>query len=339
MRNRLRHLLLGIIVAAVLVGCAADRNNISALYIASTFDSLLTKQVAFNLIETYVNKYRIPSYVKISSQTARTTDSITPTFSIPILSQKTITQSNTLSRAIQTAGTGLSLQAQTSMEANYSINAVDDPDELRRLRAVFQYSAGHLDDYEFEATYPLIVTGDSSAYDKIDTKGRVYVRRVCLRPLNYDNRCPKYGFTQVRPDFTFVRPPGCIMCDYNTPLTDVRPYAPKNYYLLQKNFNLRGRKCKEINFEPSCDDGETSLMFYRPEQLGPDAIPVNTISGEALQLRGKEGLEAFYELTLFAQEASSQGASGIGSGGQSFGRKTSPLIKISAPTSGGVIIQ
>jgi hypothetical protein len=339
MKPRLNYPLVILLAAVLMAGCAANRNNIHALYIASTFDSLLTKQVAYNLLETYYNKYKVPSYVKISSQTAKTSEAINPTFSLPILPQKTVTQGGNFSRAIQNASTGLSLQVQTLSEASYGITAIDDPDGLRRLRILFQYSVGHIDEFEFEANYPIIVSGDSATYEELDTKKRAYVRRICEELSEDRSICVKYKFLTVKPDITFIRPPGCIMCDYNTPLRDLRPNAPANVYILQKNIKIFGRSCVETKLGPQCNPTTDELIMYPPNSPGVDAVAVTTVSGDVLQLKGERGVEGFNELTLFAQEASSQGAAGIGDGGQSFGRKNPPIIRLSVPPSSGTVLQ
>ncbi|MBB5756515.1 hypothetical protein HNR00_001213 [Methylorubrum rhodinum] len=336
---RSKYSILAILVALLVAGCAADRNNLHALYIASTFDSLLTKQVAYNLLETYHNRYKVPSYVKIGTQTARTSEAINPTFAIPILPQKTITQGSSFSRGIQNANTGISLQLQALTEATYTITTIDDPDGLRRLRLLFQYAVGHIDEFEFEANYPIFVSGDSATYEELDPKKRSYVRRVCEKLSDDGGYCEKYGFLPIKPDLTFIRTPGCIMCDYNTPLRDLRPNAPRNAYVLQKNFKIFGRSCKEDKSAPVCDNTNAALLFYPPNEIGADAVPVTTVTGDVLHLKGERGIEGFNELTLFAQEASSQGAAGIGDGGQSFGRKSPPLLRVSSPTSGGGLLQ
>jgi hypothetical protein len=64
---------LAAILAAALSACASTVSNFDALEIAGTYDTILTKQVVFNIYKTLQNQYGVPAFVKISTQTNQVT--------------------------------------------------------------------------------------------------------------------------------------------------------------------------------------------------------------------------------------------------------------------------
>jgi hypothetical protein len=349
-------------MTSIVAGCASTEINFNTLDIASTYDSLITKQVAFNLLKTLADPDGIPSYVKIATQTTQTLDAINPTVSLPLSVQRTLTETATSvlsGKSLQTAGEGLSVQLQTNRQSNYTLSPVIDPDELRRIRSIYQYVTGYISDFDFEVSYPIIETSPSSIpaqppssgnvlvsgkIDGIDVtftiaqpkirkpEPQIYVRRTCLDPDPLTGVCHRYGFVSVHPDTTFISLPGCIMCDLG-----IFRNMNQNIHLLQKNPRLIGELCADktaIQAESPCPEQYVTrdLLFYRPgEPIDTNAVFVASSGFKKLYVKGSNGLQAFYELALFTQEASSQGTGSPSSGGQSEGRKTEPLQRISAP--------
>jgi hypothetical protein len=346
---------------ALLGGCASTEINYNALDVASTYDTLITKQVVFNILKTYKDQFGVPAYVKIGTQVAQTTDSINPTFSFPFSPQTTLTQmltatGLTATKSLQTAGSGISLQIQANRNQNYTLSPTIDPDQLRRIRSIYQYITGYMSEYDFESDYPIIEAAASSgsvgnaptlvsgsfAGSPFEVKiggplpmqypqpaPTVYVRRACAKSVGL--RCIEYIYPIIRPDLTFIKPPGCVMCDYGTRLRSIKPGTPDNVILLQKNYRLVGR-CFPDRDRPRCTDTLRDLFFYLPnEEPREDAYAVHDGGFATLYLKGLAGMQAFNELALFTQEAASQGTGSPASGGQSYGRKSEPLLTISGP--------
>ena len=334
-----------------LSACASTEVNYNTLDIAGTYDTILTKQVVFNILKTYNDRFSVPAYARVATQTSQTQDSANPTFTTPFNAQSTIMQtaaSVVSGKAFQTAGSGISLQIQASRQQNYTLSPVVDPDQLRRLRTIYQYVTGKISDYQFEADYPIIeVSGSTPSGANTTTitqkdgirsttvtvgsntpkKDEVtYVRRDCKIPDL--NGCRLYRFIKVSPDKTFIKPPGCIMCDYGE-----KRAGQKNVFVLHKNVQLKGETCQDIDLQEltTCKNSYKYTLFYPPGTTGDDASPVYANGASSIALRGEAGVQGFYELVLFTQEASSQGTGSPASGGQSDGRKTSPLQTFSGP--------
>jgi hypothetical protein len=81
--------LIAFFASTVLDGCASSQINYNTLDIAGTYDQLITKQVTFNIIKSYQDKYGLPAFVKVTAQTATTQNSITPSTTLPVTAQFT----------------------------------------------------------------------------------------------------------------------------------------------------------------------------------------------------------------------------------------------------------
>jgi hypothetical protein len=348
---------------SVLSGCASTQINYNTLDIASTYDELVTKQVTFNLRKTYEHSYGIPAFVKVSAQTATTQNSITPTLTLPLSDQiqrvAQITAASTglttlNSRTSQFAGKSLSLAGTDQWNQTYTLTPVIDPDQLRRLRALYQYvtrtaplNGPHADE-EFESTYPLIeATGSGQASKSSDMEFSVtvagqpvtikqsasgpdskpktkYVRRSAL----FDEKGNKIGYTwiPVTPDVTFIKQPGCILCDYGDTIGAVDIPGIQDYKANKDKYDGAHKLVKNV-------DLANNWLYGPTESPEPGAVPLP--SNEVGTLYAKPGgLKYFFEFVLFTQEAMSQGTGSPTSGGQSEGRKTSPTQDISIPVGG-----
>jgi hypothetical protein len=168
---------------AALNGCASVQLNNNTLDITSAYQQLLTEQVAFNIIKTFDDEYGIPSFGKVSSAGAQTTNNVNPSFTIPLggqiqkMTQATVAASgvtNAASRISLFAAKSLNLQLSDQWNQSNTITLINDSDSLRRLRVLFRYVAGKLvnvkhksesclnPDRELEALYPIVNTGKGS---------------------------------------------------------------------------------------------------------------------------------------------------------------------------------
>ena len=149
-------------------GCASTQLNYNTLDLASTVDSLVTDQVLTNLAKVLESPYAIPSQVAISTGTVTTNNSITPSFTAPLNVMTTATNTVATTFAAATSSTVTKTATSTKPNVGFTANAVDqwtqtwgvspltDPDQLRRLRSLYQYGAGYLTPPEFLCSYPLI---------------------------------------------------------------------------------------------------------------------------------------------------------------------------------------
>jgi hypothetical protein len=248
-------------IIAVLGGCASTQVNYNTLDIASTYDQLITKQVTFNLQKTLDNKYGLPAFVKVTAQTATTQNTVTPSASIPWtaqitkLAQKAVAPSGTTiqdSETKQLAGRGISLGVTDQWNQTYTLSPVEETDQIRRLRTIYQFVTRTLPSSglpegssakDFECLYDLLLasasSNDSSAQKTtlsitVDHKPvtviqssspppkpkQVYLRRAYLTvPGQYltesePAKILAYVWVPVNPDVTFVTLPGCVLCDY-----------------------------------------------------------------------------------------------------------------------------
>jgi hypothetical protein len=144
-----------------------------------------------------------------------------------------------------------------------------------------------------------------------------------------------YTWILVTPDVTFITQPGCILCDYNNTLTPdelskITDTASKSTYAtarkLEKNHQLRN-----------------DWLYLPGEQLSPDAEPlpsaglVDTLFLKKTVNNDPDGgRKYFYEFVLFNEQATSQGTGSPSSGGQSLGRKTTPVETIGSIPVGGI---
>jgi hypothetical protein len=358
----------------LIAGCASTQINYDTLDIASTYDQLITKQVTFNIQKSLDNPNGIPAFVKVSNQTTTTQNTFTPTLTLPLSSQiSTVANVGATglgtggSKTSQFAGKSLSLTGTDQWNQTYTLTPVFDPDQLRRLRALYQYVTGKLSeqgadaDKELEALYPIIQTVGSGAAnaatskttlsitvagkpisiaqsnDNVNTeKKTLYVRRTYRPPKN--GLFNGYTWSLVTPDVTFITQPGCILCDYENMLTSeelsqITDTANKDKYAtahkLQKNIQLRN-----------------DWLYLPGEKPAADAVPlpsaglVDTLFLKKIVNNDPDGgRKYFYEFVLFNEQATSQGTGSASSGGQSLGRKTTPVQNISIPVGGVVPLQ
>ncbi|WP_159011368.1 hypothetical protein [Bradyrhizobium sp. S69] len=365
------------IASTALVGCASTQINYNTLDIASTYDQLITKQVTYNIRKSIESRYGLPAFVKVTAATATTQASVTPTASIPLSTGITNTiQTGATgllsggSRATARAAPGLGVSATDQWVQTYTLTPVVDTDQLRRLRALYQYVTRQLtSDAEFESDYPLIETGSSSAGggaggtkttvsasvdgkpvtvtvdttpQKSNESKTIYVRRQFITDLNGNFK--GYGWKEATPDLTFVKPPGCILCDYGNGLSqdDYDSIDYTNEKLYKKLFDEKKKRLTVHKLEKNVAL-RNDWLCLSGDDVPADAIALPSNGDGTIYVKGRVGddpqfgLKYFYEFALFTEDASSQGTGSPTSGGQSDGRKTSNVERISVPVAAGTL--
>jgi hypothetical protein len=152
------------LVGVSLLGCASTQLNYNTLDIASTVDSLVTSQVLSNLAKFEDSPNAIPSQIVFPAGTVTTNNSINTSAAIPISALSTVT--NTIATAASktvtnTSTTTMNNTTETFGATNtgtqtWNVAPVTDPDQIRRLRILYQYATDQADDRDLLCNYPLI---------------------------------------------------------------------------------------------------------------------------------------------------------------------------------------
>jgi hypothetical protein len=179
-----------IIAAAsiLLAGCTSGQLDYNTLDLASSSDDLLTAQILSNLSKFRSSPYAIPSQVSIPSGSASTTNTITSNFIGPLGAAGTATLINTVAAP-----------------------PLEDPDQLRRLRALYRFGAkltGKAGPNSLACEYPLVqqAQGNVTQLDGSNPPSR--------QEYNKPEGCPS-DYVVGTPDPAFLKPPGCIICNYD----------------------------------------------------------------------------------------------------------------------------
>jgi hypothetical protein len=131
--------------ALLMSGCASTQLNYNTLDVASTIESVYTRQALDNLSKIIDDPYAMPSQVDLLQGTVQTSYSVSPTLSVPF--SDAITHTNTLmggafTRTYTTAagsastGVGASVGPWTT---NWNVVPLTDANTLRNLRALYRY--------------------------------------------------------------------------------------------------------------------------------------------------------------------------------------------------------
>jgi hypothetical protein len=253
---------IGFVICAFLSGCSTALLNTNTLDLATTIDDLAIRQVVFNLAKIKDNKWAIPSQVQVSGGQVLARTNGTATITTPLNSAVTQTtqvasQVVAATRALTTTTTGVETANQTSNTAgvggtveateNWNVVPVQDPDQLRRLRLVYQYGAGQISAKDLLCWYPIpqipakaqtesksdlqsLADALKAAQGKTDesknqgkntsqgqNKKRIYIRGEdpdsCVN-VSGPERTVKWTSVGPNPDPAFLNPPGCVLCAY-----------------------------------------------------------------------------------------------------------------------------
>ena len=332
-----------------LFGCASTQLNYNTLDLASTVDSLVTSQVLTNLAKFVESPTAIPSQVAITSGTVTTNNTINPSISDPINAGSTATTtlatstSNTLTKTFtgNRTNAGLSLAGTDQWTQTWGVSPLTDPDQLRRLRVLYQFGAGYLTREELLCNYPLIQKKDNSSQTGSTapvsvtyptTDGKTATVQVGAPPAEKKDKtiykliCKGHEL-EFEPDPAFLNPPSCVICAdpsraYSTNMDECDKKYPRDanshVVCLHLNHRLQNGWLKVAEAPFGAPAGAISLGLYR---------------GKTLYVTSVDDLEQFYEFSLFVLEATTQSATSAT--GQSAGKgtatKTAPLLLAPAP--------
>jgi hypothetical protein len=215
-------------ILAWLSGCAAPLLNSNTLDLAATVDDLWVRQIVFNLAKTKENPFALPAQAQIPQGQVSATLSVTPTISSPLntlitgTSQiastgaaATITKLDTNTAPNATAGVSGSIGTMQ----DWVVSPVQDPEQLRRLRLLYQYATGQIRPVDLLCLYPIPQVPDKSATDKSSTDKpddkkptKLYIRGLKCEHEPYN--ALSWVTIGLKPDFAFLNSPGCVLCAY-----------------------------------------------------------------------------------------------------------------------------
>jgi hypothetical protein len=315
-----------------LVGCASAQLNYNTLDIASTIDSLVTNQVLSNLARFIESPHAIPSQVAISTGTVSTNNTVTPSLTAPlnVATTATNTVATTVAAAVTTATTntatgnrpnvGASLSATDQWTQTWGVSPLTDPDQLRRLRVLYQFGAGLISETDLLCNYPIIQSKGGGAapvgtvtYPTSDGKNVTVTIGDPAKPKPktvYQLRCQS-GLLVTHPDPAFLNPPGCIIC----------ADTDEGTINLHVNRRLKNDWLRYADGPFGAPNGAISLGYHRNKYLYVD---------------NPEDLAKFYEFSLFVLEATTLSATSAT--GQSAG-KGSPIKTPAFITGPSILLQ
>jgi hypothetical protein len=165
-------------IAVALAGCASAQLNYNTMEIASTVESLQTRQVLYNISKFIDDPDTIPDQIAISSGTVSVTNSVTPNIS------GTLAQSNVVAAArsaTRTVTKLLSAAGSDQWTESWGISPISDGDALRRLRALYLFVANN-DGAELDNYPPQLVSYTPPTKDQWP-KCEKWKDKVCDGPL------------------------------------------------------------------------------------------------------------------------------------------------------------
>jgi hypothetical protein len=262
-----------IVMAFETAGCTAQLSS-NTLDMQASYKGLLTKQIFYNLGEAIEEKQHFfPSQVLITQGTSQTVNTVTPTVSVPLPAS---TMTNTIAAAAATTVTNASATAwgnavlgvsfADASQLAWGLTPQNDPDELRRLRALYLFA----------------VKKDCDATDPQDWFETQYVMQG--------------GVQNVNP--AFIDHPGCVLCSSEPEakrLSSDTSKKPVRQSELAVNSKL-ARLCGFVTKSPT--SGYSFLKSY-----GLTNFYARDVNGEGPE--AVDGQQAFVDFMLFILEAMS----------------------------------
>jgi len=281
-----------VVLVLLLLSCATPLLNSNMLDVASTVDDLATRQVVFNLVRVKENQFALPSQVQIQSGQVAAGSSVTPSISTPLNSSIVTAINRSTTPALNSTWTYPNISTNVAGTASntdsWNIQLVQDPEQLRRLRLLYQYGAHEIEARDVLCEYPvpqLPQQSENAAKGKqAQAPKRRYIRTrytISLTiPSLKDTRmvrakfdsgsglsqtCPWGGYGKnfavmigENPDPAFLNFPNCVLCAtrdvyFNALMHKYRPRLKAPY------------SASYMDFDPAYE--------YVPTFLNPGLLP------------------------------------------------------------------
>lgn len=275
-----------ILFALAAAGCASTQLNHNTLDLAGTVDQLVIEQIHDNILRFVKDPYAIPSLVSLPGGSATTQG----TMGASIASNRTIAQAITTSLSVTPS-------VSDTWSQNWALAPITDPDQMRRVRAIYRYALGYtIDRNKLKEQHCIFRNKDGSCPTIQDEYAVIYK----------SGTGDKIGVAMI--DQIYLRKPSCILC-----LPDTKPGAlitppvqveentlGVNDRLKQHLLRWRGPDSSNVEIDSKKD---VLLKAYGPYELfaaGRDSK--------------NENKESFAEFILFVLEATQNSTSGAGGG-------------------------
>ncbi len=228
---------------SLLPSCATQLLNANTLDQASTIDEIAIKQIIFNLAKTHQDPEAIPSQVQITAGIIAGKNSLVPQVTSPLspisivlnsvakqVAGATTTTTATNSSTAQWPNVGATISTTFEASQTWNVVPVQYPDQLRRLKLLYQYANGYKRVRDLRCEYQVPerlpdqnAKPEAGKENKKDGKPKpekgkkreleeVYVRNDCqIKALP---GFPRVRWTKigVNPDKAFLTQPGCVLC-------------------------------------------------------------------------------------------------------------------------------
>jgi hypothetical protein len=160
----------GLAVLMALSNCSTAILNSNTLNLATTIDDLAVRQVVFNLAKIKNNVWALPSQLQISGGQVSARTNVAPSLTSPLNSALTGTTQvasqvvaatgalTTTTTGINTSNTpnaGASISSTIEDTENWNVVPVQDPEQLRRLRSLYQYGTRQIRAIDLLCDYPI----------------------------------------------------------------------------------------------------------------------------------------------------------------------------------------
>jgi len=160
----------GLFAVVALSNCSTAILNSNTLNLATTVDDLAVRQVVFNLAKTKDNMWALPSQIQISGGQVSARTNVAPSLTSPLTSALTGTtqvasQVVASTGALTTTTTGINTSNLPNASAgvsgtvedteNWNVVPVQDPEQLRRLRSLYQYGTRQIRAIDLLCDYPI----------------------------------------------------------------------------------------------------------------------------------------------------------------------------------------
>jgi hypothetical protein len=297
-------------VALLASGCASTQLNYNTLELGATADKLLAQQVLHNIEKFIDSETAIPAQITVTTGTASTTNSLSPSFTSPL--DNAVQTTIAAARSVQATrpAASASISGSDSWAQNWGYSPITDAYQMRRLRALYRFAVDG-DAGAFVRRFPLLYKSRSINQPLClqDAKGAGVVvefakpgsqtpdggtQKVQLCATQYS---PSQAFqagattaldTELVPDEHYLKGPACIVC-----LRRDR-YGKRR---LTKNENLQAGWLRWVNLPGAGNFAE------RPPAPGDQSLGVYG-HHELFAAQGQG--DKFVEFTMFILAASTQ---------------------------------
>ena len=302
-----------IVLCLLGTGCASAQLNYNTADLAASLASLQKRQIFYNLAQALDDPDFVPSQATISIGNAQTANAVNPSFSMPLgpvfaTGARYTTSHNPSAQftsQLTNAAPGIGVQLVDSWNQSWTMVPANSANQLRRLRALYQYATGTLPrkdmtreltqeeaEKHFLCEYPLQSLAVPSS-----PPGENVAYRLEDCPDNSKTSRNRLHYA----DPTFTQGPNCVLC-----VDDLKAKFPR----LQVNPNLKYRFVHGAK-------GRTADMIKVGSHGLTDFYVCASADGNCPLVVDQEafdGGKAFSDFVLFVYEAMSMSAGGSGSG-------------------------